>query len=89
MSIEDFVGSQRRLVKFVSLTVGVLMIGAAVTCMVYGRAWWLAVAAAVIGAWALLTCVEIIKDEFRDAVRKERIESESDTDEPAEASLDR
>ena len=68
MSIEHLFGNPRRLVKFVSLTIGLLMIGAIVACMIYGQPWWLAVAAGVVGAWALLIFTEVLKDELREMI---------------------
>lgn len=69
MTMDDVIGAPRRALKFVSLTVAILMAAATVAGMIYGRPWWIAVATGIVSAWSLLIFTELIKEELRELVR--------------------
>lgn len=68
MAVENLVGTPRRLVKFISLVIALLMAGAVVASIMYTQL-WLALATAIISAWATLVFTETLKAEFVEAVR--------------------
>ena len=90
MAVEKLVGPPRKLAKFISLVLTLLMVGATFANILYGQ-YALAVATAIIGAWALLVFAELFKGEMVEAIRgapadaPDQDEHELDTPEPAAA----
>lgn len=68
MAVDKLVGPPRKFAKFVSLVVAMLMAGATLANILYTK-YALAVATAIIGAWALLVFTDMLRAEFAQAAR--------------------
>ena len=75
-SMQRFLGAPMQLVKFMSLTLALLLFAAAVVCLFFGtpRSIAIAIAASVVAAYALMLFFEAFKTEIVEALRERRDE---------------
>ena len=69
--LRHFVGPQRRMVKFLSLTIGLLMVAAATASLIMFRP-FLAMSCGVIAAWSIGLFVDAVASEIVEQLRKEQ-----------------